>query len=247
MSLKLLVADDEAIVRNFIRSVVVKESLPVSLILDAANGIDAVRLTEAEKPDLVFLDVRMPGMTGLEAGALILEKRPETSVFIISAYDEFDYARSAFKTGVLDYLLKPIRSQQIVDIVTKESLERRQRAERETASNNPPLVRAVSEYIESRLDQPLTLTEIAAAVFISPTHLSRKFKALAGRSLTAYIQEKRLNRAAGLLADTDYSITKVASLVGFENPSYFATCFKAATGQPPLKYRKSRLGESQGK
>ena len=247
MTLKLLVADDEAIVRNFIRSVVEKESLPVSLVLDAANGLEAVSLTRSENPDLVFLDVRMPGLTGLEAGAAILERQPETSVYIISAYDEFDYARTAFKTGVRDYLLKPIRSQQIVDIVNKEEHERRLRPESPAADGGPPLVKAVSDYVESNLDQPLALKEIAAAVFVSPSHLSRKFKSLAGRSLTAFIQERRLDKAAEILAGTDIPVTKVAGLVGFDNSSYFATCFKAAVGQSPLKYRQARLRDPKPK
>ena len=237
--IKLLVADDEAVVRNFIRSMVEKESLPVSEILEAADGLSAVRLALEEKPDLAILDIRMPGLSGLEAGAQIIKKCPDLRVYIISAYDEFDYARAAFKAGVCDYLLKPVRPAQIVEIVQATLRLRREEEPALAANPLPQLVQAVADYVEANLGQPLPLDDIAKAVFVSPCHLSRKFKALAGCSITSFIQDRRLQKAADLLSATSESITEIAGQVGFTNPSYFATCFKAAWGQTPQQYRKA--------
>lgn len=235
--IKLLIADDEAVVRDFIRSMVIRENLPVSRILEAANGLEAVRLAREGKPELALLDIRMPGLNGLEAGADIIRNHPETKVYVMSAYDEFDYARTAFKAGVTDYLLKPVRPAQIVDIINLTAGLERQKAAG-AANVRPRLVQAVADYVEARLDQPLPLDEIAKAVFVSPCHLSRKFKSQAGCSLTAFIQDRRLSRAADLLRQTESPVTEIAGLVGFVNPSYFATCFKNALGQTPQQYRK---------
>lgn len=236
--ISLLIADDEAVVRDFIRTMVKKEGLPVTRIFEAANGLDALRLALKEKPDLAILDIRMPGLTGLEVAADISQSASTTSVYIISAYDEFEYARAAFKSGVRDYLLKPIRPAQIVDIV-RNTVKALEASRPDEAGDRPPLVKAVDGHIKANLDQPLFLEDIAKAVFVSPWHLSRKFKSLTGRSLTSHIQESRLAKAAELLRATKLSITEIAVQVGFNNPAYFATCFKASLGQTPLQYRKS--------
>lgn len=236
-SVKLLVADDEAVMRRFIRQVVEKEALPVSEILEADNGVSAVRLAAGQKPDLALLDIRMPGMNGLEAGSRIIQECPQTRVYIISAYDEFEYARRAFKAGVHDYLVKPVCSAQIVEIVGKAS-QSRQREQAAPPASVPPLIQAVADFVEANIDQPLPLEKIAKAVFVSPCHLSRKFKSLSGLSITDFIQNKRILKAAQLLSHTKCSITEIAGQTGFANPSYFATRFKAAHGQTPQEYRK---------
>ncbi|MDR2945372.1 MAG: response regulator [Candidatus Adiutrix sp.] len=240
---KLLVADDEAVVRRFIRAVVEKEGLPVSEILEAANGVEAVALAARHKPDLALLDIRMPGLSGLEAVNLIMKQRHDIRVYVISAYDEFDYARAAFKAGVCDYLVKPVRPAQIVDIVSG-AVRLLEETSRPHAEALPPLVQAVSDFIAARLNQHLALEEIARAVFVSPCHLSRKFKALTGQPLSAFVQDRRLERAAELLRTTDESVTEIAGQVGFTNPSYFATCFKAAHAQTPQQYRKIHRSQS---
>ncbi len=236
--IKLLVADDEAVVRNFIRSMVEKEKLPVSEILEAENGLDAARLARENRPDLAILDIRMPGLNGLEASVMIMKECPEARVYIISAYDEFDYARTAFKSGICDYLLKPVRPAQIVEIVGTALRLRRQTAP-EAAEATPRLIQAVTDFVEANLARPLSLDDIAKATFVSPCHLSRKFKALAGCTITAFIQNRRLEKAADLLRATEESVTEIADQVGFTNPSYFATCFKTARGQTPQQYRKT--------
>lgn len=230
-------ADDESVVRDFIRSVIKKENLPIADIFEADNGDEALDLALSEKPDLALLDIRMPGLSGLEVSDRLLKENPETAVYIVSAHDEFDYARTAFKSGVKDYLLKPIRPHQLVSIIM-DAVERKEACRAEVEDVHP-LVKSVSRFVEENLTRQLSLAEIAEAVFISPTHLSRKFKNVSSRSLSSFILEKRLSRAAELLAADDAAnITDVAGQVGFDNPSYFTSCFKQFTGMTPMRYRK---------
>lgn len=240
--IRVLVADDEATVRTFIKLVVSREKLPVAALAEADNGLEAVRLAHEFKPDLVFLDIRMPGLDGLQAAEVILAADARTSVVIVSAFSEFDYARTAFRAGVVDYLLKPIRPADVGEAVRKAAEKAGQSgaADWPQPAKTPALVKAVVDYVAANLGRPIRLQDIAGAVFVSPYHLSRTFKQLTGRSLVDYIQERRLTKAEEILLTTELTITEVAGLVGFSDAAYFATCFKNRTGCSPMQFRKAR-------
>lgn len=244
--IKLLVADDEDLVRAFFRTVIEKEKLPVSLLLEADNGLEAIRLAREHSPDLILLDIRMPGLNGLKACAVVQKELPQTEVVIISAYDEFDYARSAFTSGARDFLVKPISPQQAAALINRVAGDKG-RAKKEAEEEQPvhPLVQEVRKYAEKNLDRDFGLNELADAVFISPSHLSRKFKKITGRSVSAFIQEIKIARATEMMYDNTLSITEIAGMVGFNNPGYFATCFKALTGRTPTQYRLANNDRGQ--
>lgn len=237
---RILVADDEATVRMFFRTVISKEQLPVTALAEAENGTDAVRIAGELKPDLIFLDIRMPGLDGLQAAEAILANDPAANIVIVSAYDEFDYARTAFRAGVADYLLKPIKPADVANII-KKAAEKCAPAEGRGLKQpvkTPVLVKAVADYVATNLNKPIRLRDMARGVFVSPYHLSRTFKQLTGQSIVEYVQEQRLTKAGELLETTDLTITEVAGMVGFNDAAYFTTCFKNRTGVPPLQYRK---------
>ncbi len=232
--IKILVADDEITVRTFIKKVVAKERLPVALCLEADNGLDAISLAAEHRPDLVFLDIRMPGCDGLKAAAAILADNPAANVVIVSAYNEFDYARTALRAGVADYLLKPVRPAEVAALVAKAA----ETPAPHMPDRRPPLVAKVEQYIAANLDSPIRLRDVAQAVYLSQFHLSRTFKQLTGTSLVDYVRDLRLAKAEEMLAATDLSVTEIAGRVGFKDAAYFTTCFKNRYKISPLQYRK---------
>lgn len=103
----ILIADDERIERNGIKTLLRREAMELNL-LEASNGREALQMVQEHKPDLLFCDIKMPFMTGLEVAERTKEISPDTAIIIISGYSDFEFARSAMKSGVKDYVLKPI-------------------------------------------------------------------------------------------------------------------------------------------
>jgi two-component system, LytTR family, response regulator AlgR len=115
-TLKVLIVDDEAPARERLRSLLA-EIADVEVVGEAANGADALSLTEDVAPDVVLLDVRMPGMDGLQAARHlnVLEEPP--AVIFTTAFDE--YAVEAFAAHAVGYLLKPVRKEQLAASLTR--------------------------------------------------------------------------------------------------------------------------------
>ncbi|HET7604389.1 MAG TPA: response regulator transcription factor [Gemmatimonadales bacterium] len=103
--IKVLVADDHTVVREGIRHVL--EGEPGFIIVaEASTAADAVRLAEAEKPDVVLLDITMPGESGLQAAARIRKLVPDTRILILSMHDNPEYVLESVRAGAHGYLLK---------------------------------------------------------------------------------------------------------------------------------------------
>jgi two-component system, response regulator YesN len=116
--IKLLIVDDEQIEREGLQAILQK-GFPELVIEQANNGKIAVQMAEEFQPDLIMMDIKMPGMTGLEAVERIGADYPDIKFVMVTAYDTFEYARNAIKLGVKDYLLKPSKASEIVATVGK--------------------------------------------------------------------------------------------------------------------------------
>ncbi|WP_017473253.1 response regulator [Amphibacillus jilinensis] len=114
--IKLLVVDDEEIERKSMLMILSKAFNNID-IKEAKNGKVAVNLAKTYRPDLVLMDIKMPGISGLEAILEIKKDLPKVECIMVTAYDTFAYAKQAIKLGVKDYLLKPSKVNEIIEIV----------------------------------------------------------------------------------------------------------------------------------
>lgn len=115
---KLLLVDDEPMEREGMKAIL-ERSFEEIEIKQAKNGKLAVEIAADWQPDIIFMDIMMPIMTGLEAIEQIRETDSEVEVVMMTAFDTFDYAQRAIKLGVKDYLLKPSKAAEIVAIAEK--------------------------------------------------------------------------------------------------------------------------------
>jgi DNA-binding LytR/AlgR family response regulator len=107
-----LIADDEPLLREALERMLAQVWPALQIVARARNGREAIQLFEAEHPDICFLDVQMPGKTGVEAARHIGRR---AHLVFVTAYDE--YAVQAFSQGVLDYLVKPVEPARLADTV----------------------------------------------------------------------------------------------------------------------------------
>ena len=105
MTIRVVLVDDQAMVRTGLRMVLAAES-DIDVVGEAADGASGVRVVTEQKPDVVLLDVRMPGMDGLEAARRILSADLPTRVIVLTTFDEDEYVAAALRAGVSGFLLK---------------------------------------------------------------------------------------------------------------------------------------------
>jgi len=163
-STRALIADDERLLREQLRARLAEVWPDLVIVGEAKNGAEAVQLTEQHHPDLVFLDIRMPGMTGIEAARAIAQLPTDDDtddgwlgceVVFITAYDQ--YAIEAFEQGVVDYVLKPAERERLaitVERIKKRLAQRRSGDAAQAPANGPSAadMQQLLQKLASRMD-----------------------------------------------------------------------------------------------
>jgi two-component system response regulator NreC len=116
VSIRVLIVDDHAVVRSGLRRVLEAEA-DIEVVGEAGDMRGAVFEARAQKPDVVLMDVVMPGRTGIEATPAVLEEAPEAKVLVLSMQDDPRYVREAFSAGASGYVLKEAADAEVVDAV----------------------------------------------------------------------------------------------------------------------------------
>lgn len=109
-----LIADDEAPLRTYLKNMLAEVWPELSICAEAGNGVEAVAAVKAHRPQIAFLDIRMPGLTGLQAAE---EISPLCRIVFVTAYDQ--YAVTAFEKEAVDYLLKPVTRERLMQTVAR--------------------------------------------------------------------------------------------------------------------------------
>ena len=120
---KILIVDDEVLVRQSMKMIILRKFPGLVEILEARNGKEAVEMYEEHFPDLIILDIKMPVMDGLEAASLILDGTRDPAVVFLTAYADFAFAQRAVKLGVKDYILKPPKPDEVVEVIQRSLQE----------------------------------------------------------------------------------------------------------------------------
>lgn len=115
--LKVLIADDEKNIVDLIAHLI--KDLDVQIVGETSNGLEAFEIIQREDPDVVISDIRMPGMTGLKLIEKVKAAGRNTEFIIISGYRDFEYAKTALQFGVQDYLLKPIKQDELAMLLNR--------------------------------------------------------------------------------------------------------------------------------
>ena len=126
----VLIVEDEKMIRQGIKVMVQRSGVPVEVIIECNNGETALDVIREQKVDVMFTDIRMPKMDGIELVRRMQECEHIPLTVAISGYDDFSYAVEMLRTGVREYLLKPVERQKIKEVLEKleqELVERKQK------------------------------------------------------------------------------------------------------------------------
>ena len=194
-AIRALIVDDHPVTREGLRTALELSDDAVVVVGEAASGEEAVAQAQALSPDVVFMDVRMPGMDGIEATRRILQASPDTKVILITIDESRGAISDAIQAGVSGYLLKDASPDALVDAarnaiegnavihpqLTKTFIEEARAATAGEDPKPPPLSKREREILQ-RVANGATTRQVATDLGISPhtvkTHLERIFEKL---------------------------------------------------------------------
>lgn len=113
----ILIVDDMPVIRTALVRMLAQYDGNLSPVWQATNGEEAVAMAAQHRPDIVLMDIKMPGLTGLQATAVIRKDHPTAKIVMLTAFNDFAYVQKALKLGARDYLLKPVRPQKLLDLL----------------------------------------------------------------------------------------------------------------------------------
>ncbi len=239
---RVMIIDDEVKIKKLLKLTIKWEMLGFEVVGEASSGIEAINIIDELNPDVLFVDIRMPFMDGIEFAKLAIERYPYLKIVMLTAFNDFDYARECIGIGVAKYLLKPINKTEINDalIHIKKELDRQEvhKAYERLEEINVSSMGKVREYIIQHYNEPeINLTSIALKFGFNPSYLSRAFKEEVGVAFTDFLNGCRMEYAISLSKENQY-MYQVAEQVGIPDPNYFGKCFKKYTGQNFSEYAK---------
>ena len=114
--IRVLIVDDHLVVREGLRQIL--ELAPDILVVgEAESGLECLKLIEKYRPDLIFMDVRMPGISGIEATRLVCDRYPDVKVIVLTIYEDDEHVKEAIKAGAKGYVLKKAKRDELIRIV----------------------------------------------------------------------------------------------------------------------------------
>lgn len=254
----VLLAEDNEEVRQY-----VKESLePYFYVLDVGNGKDALDLSLEKYPDLILSDIMMPGMDGLELCSRVKQdlQLGHIPVILMTAKSMVVHIKEGFSVGADDYIVKPF-SMDVLICRINNILESREKLKKlygrkfspeamgiEIVSGDDRFTQSFFELIEKNISNPdLGIDLLSQELGLSRANLYRKLKAVTELSPTELIRNKRLEVAAKLLLETNYTVSEVAVYTGFNSHAYFTNCFKSFYGYSPSEWVQRHNNKEEGR
>lgn len=244
--IKTVIADDEKVIRNGLKKLLESYDLPLSIASPAANGKEALEIIMETHPQIILMDINMPGIKGLDVIETVKPFIPDAKIIIISGHDDFKYAQRALQLGAFDYLLKPINKAQLYEVINR-AIKLLQSNSPTSKSNSivkldtcTSISSKAIEYIkENYKDSELSLATLSKMFHVSESYMTRIIKQKIDKSFSAYLTDLRMKEASNLLANIDdISIGQISEMVGYSSHHYFCRVFKTYTGLSPLEYKQ---------
>lgn len=263
--MRILIVEDDRITRQWLKNQIEKLKEDYYVIV-FSNGRQAFNYLMGHQVDIIFVDVRMPVMDGLELIRELENHANSAYKIVLSTVHEAAYAARAMELGANRHILKSeITKDSLEKILSRARayLQKHERLEiypgavqqnpgsggrhanwpgrlggsRESVNYSLP-VQKIIQYIEEHYWERVTLGQVADNVYLSRSYVSVLFKRETGWKFCDYLQEVRLRNACEFLLNSSCSIQEVAAQTGFFDTPHFSRVFKEKMGVSPSQYRK---------
>lgn len=239
----ILILDDEPIELEQLEFLIYLY-FPTWTIRKALYGSEAIELAtdmvqEGSVFQLALIDIKLPGTTGLEVSEKLKVLMPDMEIIIISAFQNFTYAKQSIHLKVIDYLVKPVIEKELIGALQSFLNERPQ------YDHYSNVIKEVIQLVEKNYREPIRLADIAKDLHINVSYLSRLFKDEVGFNFSDYLLNYRIEHAKMLLVQNrNWTILRVAEECGFNSQQYFSNAFKKNVECTPKQYRDKRVIKS---
>lgn len=246
--MKILVAENEQRAREGICKLIESISGDFLVVAKASNGETALELVEQLVPDVVFTDIKMPYMDGIELIKEVRARKIDTEFVVLSAYADFQMAQQCISLDVTEYLLKPLTKSELETVLARLSarikgqrvyLSKGDEENNSLRSKYPdahPMVLKSLDIIEKRYNSKITQTDLAEKLGISPQYFSYIFSKHVGEGFATFLKKYRICRAMEFLERGETDKNEVAYKVGFSDVKYFYKVFKEVSGKNFSEY-----------
>ena len=257
--MRIVIVEDEKRARAAIRNLLMAVDPLSQIVGECENADEGMEVIRNKLPDLVFVDIRMPGRSELEMIRKLKQGDVKTEYVIITGYSDFQYAREGIDLDVAGYILKPVTYEDIEKVLVKvqnkttggkadenlrEQIALPNLYELEGNCRNLLVKRAI-RYVNEHIGTTCRLAQAARDLMISPEHLSRSFHEDTGMTFTDYVRLVKIDYAMVLLRKTNMKVQEISWKVGIENDKYFHNVFKETVGMTPKNYRMSAIAEGK--
>lgn len=246
---RLVLIDDEVSSRNALCNYFPWNQIGFEVVSQFTDGSLALDYIRRNPVDVIFCDIIMPNMDGLLLAKKIYQEKLGCKIIFLSAYKKFDFAREALNYGVRDYLVKPAKYKDLMEVFQRIRLELDEESRALACSHAQDMnlsglsirdktILAVNEYL-SKSYKNATLESTAKYVGMNPSYLSQYYYQQTGVHFSDSLLKIRMERAAVLLDNYRYKIKDVSEMVGYMNAKNFTKAFKKYFGKLPRDYRQS--------
>lgn len=217
----------------------------------AGNGKDALEILQKESFDLIFTDIRMPFVDGIEMLRKLSEQNSTTPVVFASSYDEFEYARQGLILGAFDYLLKPVDEKKLAQVLerlkvhleeTSDTIKIEQAVsdvfgQLGISVDSSPFIHQTAVYFSEHYGEVFTADDIAEAHGYSKDYFGKIFKKNFGLTFHEVYSRIKIAYAINLLRTGNYKAYEISDILGYSSVDYFTKVFKEITGETPSRFK----------
>ncbi|SES77857.1 response regulator transcription factor [[Clostridium] polysaccharolyticum] len=233
-----LVDDDQFILEELINQIPWMDN-GFEIIGSETNPKEAVGKIQNLKPDVVFCDLKMPGMDGNELIRQVQSSGVKCEFVMISAYDEFENVRSFFQQSGFDYVLKPVDNDDMEMTLRRlnEKLRKQYPVNKRDYETDNPVFNSLISYVKEHAYEKITLDMLVKEFNFSKSYICSLFAKYYKTSLTCYITEIRMKRAKEMLEEKTMLLKEVALSCGYSEYYHFFKVFKDYYGISPKDMR----------